>query len=206
MLQNFNLEKPVTFETDVSNYVTADVLLQSDEKGNLHSMTFFSSKMSLKECNYEIYDKKLLTIVKAFEEWHFKIHGTADPVTVLTDHKNLKYFIIIYKLNHHQVCWNKFLSEFNFNIIYQSEVTNSVTDALTHYTDDGLCNEKNPQNAHQYQTILEGQWFQLNMFNIYEFSIINVITVALVTFQSQKCNLQSTVENSDNEDFTTDFN
>ena len=118
MLQNFNLEKPVILKTDVSDYVTADMLSQSNEKGNLHSVTFFSSKMSSEKCNYEIYDKELLIIVKAFKEWCFKIYGTADSVTVLTDYKNLKYFIIICKLNCCQACWNEFLSKFNFNIIY----------------------------------------------------------------------------------------
>ena len=68
MLQNFNLEKPVIIEMNASDYVTAGVLSQPDEEGNLHSVTFFSNKMFLKECNYEIYDKELLVIVKAFEE------------------------------------------------------------------------------------------------------------------------------------------
>ena len=118
VLQNFNLEKPVTLKTDASDYVTAGVLSQPDEEGNLHSVAFFSSKMSSEECNYEIYDKELLVIVKAFEEWCSETHGTSDPVTVLTDHKNLEYFTITCKLNCCQACWNEFLSEFNFNIIY----------------------------------------------------------------------------------------
>ena len=150
MLQNFNSEKPVTLETNASDYVAADVLSQSDEKGNLHPMIFFSSKMFSEKCNYEIYNKELLVIVKAFEEWCFEIYGTADPVTMLTDYKNLKYFITICKLNCCQAYWNEFLSEFNFNIIYQLKVINSVTDALTCCADDCPHNKKDPQNAHQY--------------------------------------------------------
>ena len=148
MLQNFNLKKPVIFKTDASDYVTVDMLSQLNEKRNLHSVIFFFSKMSSEECNYEIYNKELLIIVKAFEEWHFEIYGTADPVTVLINHKNLKYFITICKLNCHQAHWNEFLSEFNFNIIYQLEVINSVTDALICCADDCLCNKKDSQNAH----------------------------------------------------------
>ena len=105
-------------------------------------MTFFSSKMSSEECNYEIYNKELLIIVKAFEEWHSEIFDIADPVTILTDHKNLKYFIITCKLNCYQACWNEFLSKFNFNIIYQSETINSVTDAFICHIGDGFCNKK----------------------------------------------------------------
>ena len=206
VLQNFNLEKPVTLETDTSDYVTADVLSQPDEEENLHSVIFFSSKMSLKECNYKIYNKELLTIVKAFEKWHSETHDTTDPVTVLTNYKNLKYFTTTCKLNHHQAHWNEFLSEFNFNIIYWPGAINSVTDTLTHHAGNGPCNEKDPQNAHQYQIILGGQQFQLNMFNVYYFNVINVTTVVLVTLQSQKCNLQSIMEDSDDENFTINFN
>ena len=184
MLQNFNLEKPVTVETDASDYVTADVLSQSDEKGNLHPVIFFSNKMSLEECNYEIYNNKLLTIVKMFEEWCSKTHGTADPVTVLTDHKNLEYFTTTCKLNHHQAHWNEFLSEFNFKIIYQSEVINYAADALTCCADDYPHNEKDLWNAHQYQAIFGDQQFQLNMFNVYDSDVINAVTAVLVTLWS----------------------
>ena len=180
VLQNFNLEKSVIFKTDVLDYVTADVLSQSDEKKNLHSMTFFSSKMFSEECNYEIYNKKLLIIVKAFKEWCFETYSTTDPITVLINYKNLKYFTTTCKLNHCQVHWNEFLSEFNFNIIYWLKAINSVTDALTHHADDCLCNEKNPQNTHQYQIILENQQLQLNMFNVYNSDTVNVITVPSV--------------------------
>ena len=45
-----------------------------------------SHKMNLAECNYEIYDKELLAIVRAFEEWRFELAGTLDLVKVLSDH------------------------------------------------------------------------------------------------------------------------
>ena len=180
MLQNFNSEKPVIFKTDASDYVTADMLSQPDEEKNLHSVTFFSSKMFLKKCNYEIYNKKLLIIVKAFEKWHFKIYGTADPVTMLINHKNLKYFTTTHKLNCCQAHWNEFFSEFNFNIIYQPKATNSVTDALTHYTGNCSHNKKDLQNAYQYQIIFGDQQLQLNMFNAYNSDAVNMTTVAPV--------------------------
>ena len=68
MLQNFNLKKPITFKTDVSDYMITDVLSQSNEKKNLYSVIFFSSKMFSEEYNYKIYNKELLIIVKAFKK------------------------------------------------------------------------------------------------------------------------------------------
>ena len=85
-------------------------------------------------------------------------------------------------------------------------MTNSVTDALTHHAGNCPHNEKNPQNAHQYQTILGDQQLQLNMFNVYNSDTVNMTTVVLVTLQNQKHNLQPIMEDSDNEDFTTNFN
>ena len=184
VLQNFNPEKPVIIETDASDYVTADILSQPDEKGNLHLMIFFFNKMSLKQCNYKIYDKELLVIVKAFEEWHSETHGTVNLMIVLTDHKNQKYFITTHKFNYHQAHWNEFLFKFNFKIIYQSEVINHATDALTCLASDYLHNERDLWNAHQYQAIFGGQQLQLNMFNIYDFGVVNAVIIALVTFQS----------------------
>ncbi len=35
----------------------------------LRPVVFISRKMIVHECNYEIYDKELLAIVKVFEEW-----------------------------------------------------------------------------------------------------------------------------------------
>ena len=60
--------------------------------------------MFSEECNYKIYNKELLIIVKTFEEWHSETHGITDSVIMLIDYKNLEYFIIIYKLNCCQAC------------------------------------------------------------------------------------------------------
>ena len=39
-----------------------------DKVGVLRPVAFLSKKMTPQECNYEIYDKELLAIVRAFEE------------------------------------------------------------------------------------------------------------------------------------------
>jgi len=55
--------------------------------------------MSLAELNYDIYDKKLLAIVAAFQEWRVYLKGFKYQIRVLTDYKNLTYFITIKALN-----------------------------------------------------------------------------------------------------------
>ena len=80
-------------KTDASDYVSGGILSQYDENDVLHPVAYFFKKHSAAECNYEIYDKKLMAIVCAFEEWHPELKGSSTSVEVITDHKNLEYFM-----------------------------------------------------------------------------------------------------------------
>ena len=81
-------------KADASDYVSAEVLFQRDEEGVLYSIVFFSKKHFSTECNYEIYDKELMTIVRCFEEWRAELKESSHIIKVLSDHKNLEYFMI----------------------------------------------------------------------------------------------------------------
>jgi hypothetical protein len=52
-------------------------------------LNFFFCKFFPTEINYEIHDKKLLTIVDAFEEWHHLLEGIQHEIIVYFDHTNL---------------------------------------------------------------------------------------------------------------------
>ena len=87
ILQHFNYERGIVVKTDISDYVSVGVLLQPDDNGVLRHVVFFSKKHSPAECNYEIYDKELLPIVRSFEKWRPHLIGAAQPIRALTDHK-----------------------------------------------------------------------------------------------------------------------
>jgi len=57
--------------------------------------------MTLAECNYPIYNKELLAIIKAFEEWRAYLEGLQrqDPFLVYSDHQALEYFMTTKKLS-----------------------------------------------------------------------------------------------------------
>ena len=55
--------------------------------------------MAPAECNYDIYDKELLAIIHTFEEWRPELEGAAEQIQVITDHKNLEYFMITKQLS-----------------------------------------------------------------------------------------------------------
>ena len=99
ILRHFDPDKPSTVECDSSDYVNAGCLSQPDENGVLHPVAFFSRRLTLTECNYDIYDKELMAIVRAFEEWRAELEGAGVPVEVISDHKNLQHFMTTKRLS-----------------------------------------------------------------------------------------------------------
>ena len=136
ILIHFDPEKEIVVETDASDYVSAGILSQYDDNGILRPVAYFSRKHTPAECNYEIFDKELLAIVKAFENWRPELEGSAYPIDVVTDHKNLEYFTTTKLLSRRQARWAEFLSRFNFKIRYRPGKQGGKPDALTRRTAD----------------------------------------------------------------------
>ena len=67
ILFHFDFKKQIVIEINVLNYVVVEIISQYDNDENLQFVIYFSIKMLLVEYNYEIYDKKLLTIIRVFE-------------------------------------------------------------------------------------------------------------------------------------------
>ena len=65
-------------------------------------MAFFSKTFSLAERNYEIYDRELLAMIRALEEWQHYIQGSGHTTNVLSDHQNLTIYKDAWKLNRRQ--------------------------------------------------------------------------------------------------------
>ena len=157
ILAHFDPDKETWIESDASDYVVAAVLSQKDDQGVIRPVAFLSKKMSPAECNYDIYDKELLAIIRAFEEWHPELAGTPieDPIRVITDHRNLEYFMTSKKLNRRQARWAEFLSEFNFKITYRPGKMGAKPDSLTRRQGDIPEDMEDVRNQFQNQTILK---------------------------------------------------
>ena len=65
------------YDRHTSDWVFTEILSQYSDDNILHPVTFFSKKHSVQEVNYEIYDKELLIIICAFEEWRPELEGSA---------------------------------------------------------------------------------------------------------------------------------
>ena len=165
ILVHFDPSKECHVETNSSDYVSAGVLSQKDN-GILHPVAYFSKRIAPAECNYEIYDKELLAIIRCFKEWRPELEGTAMPVKVLTDHKGLKYFMTTKKLTPRQAKWAEFLSEFNFVVTYQSGKKNDKADALTRKPNKRPISNENDQQEHRMQVLLPPERIEIQPIEI----------------------------------------
>ena len=123
----------------------------------MHPVAYFSKRLSPAECNYEIYDKELLAIIRCFEQWRPELEGAGFPIKVLSDHKNLQYFTTTKQLTHRQARWSEYLSRFRFSITYRPGVQGQKPDALTRRTQDAPALEE--ARAYRNQTLLRPELF-----------------------------------------------
>ena len=83
---------PFRLETDSSDFATGAVLEQLGEDNLWHPVAFYSKSLNEHERNYEIYDKELLAIIRALEEYRHYLEGHPTPIEIWSDHLNLTYF------------------------------------------------------------------------------------------------------------------
>ena len=55
-------------KADLSDYVTKGILFYYNKDGVLYSIVYFLKRLNPAECNYEIYNKELLAIIRYFKQ------------------------------------------------------------------------------------------------------------------------------------------
>jgi hypothetical protein len=71
-------------------------------------VAYYLKKHSPAKCNYDIYDKELMAIIKVLNEWRPGCEGAAYPSQLITDHKNLEYLMTKKLLNRRHARWSEF--------------------------------------------------------------------------------------------------
>jgi len=97
-------------ETNASDYTLAAILSIMTKNNEIHPIAFHSQMFSASKLNYDVHDKELLVIFEAFKIWRHYLEGSASPIDVVTDHKNLEYFSTTKILTCQQVRWSEYLS------------------------------------------------------------------------------------------------
>ena len=111
-----NFNKWFFLQADASAYGVGAVLSQEGEhltdtlakrqKPILHPIAYFSCTFTPTECNYDIYKRELLAVMKFLAHWRPYLEWTREPFTILSDHANLQYWKSPKNLNQHMTRWH----------------------------------------------------------------------------------------------------
>ena len=159
VLAHTNPQAPFLVETDASDFALGCVLSQLDPDGNPRPCAYYSRSLSPAERNYSVFDKELLAIKTAFEEWRHYLEGGEHQVKVLSDHKGLQFLADAKVMNQRHARWSTFFRRFNFVITYRPGSSNSLADALSRRAD---YEPQNPDTSQpQEEHILERNAVQI---------------------------------------------
>ncbi len=161
ILRHFDQTYDFILEIDSFNYVNDEVLSQYDDEDVLHSIVFYSKNMFSAECNYEIYDKKLLIIIWAFKHWRLELKLINISIKMFINHQALISLMKDKKLSQWQMRWVQKLADFNFKIMYQSDKQNIKINALTHWADFMSRDFDDERVQYQRTTILTLNWIKI---------------------------------------------
>ena len=148
VIQQFDPKKPVTVETDASDFAQGDIQSQKYEV-RLHTIAFHSRKFTEAEINYDTADKELLAIIDCFKRWRRYLEGAENQVQVMTDHQNLELFLTTKVLYRRQARWAQELAGYDFKIFFCPGQQNSEADYLSRRSEYQLKKggDKNPETT-----------------------------------------------------------
>jgi hypothetical protein len=130
VLHNADPNKCYILDTDTSNFAVGTILSQDYSDGR-HPIGFFSKSLSPAEWNYDIYDRELLAIIYAIQVFRYLLLGAQQKFLIRCDHQNLKYFKSPQKITPCQARWNKFLQDYNFELVHFPGKSNTIADLLS---------------------------------------------------------------------------
>ena len=156
ILTQWDPSRETFLETDCSGFALGGQLSQGVD-GKRKPVAYYSKKLSKAEINYPIHDKELLAIIRCLEQWDAELRSCQNGFTVLTDHRNLEYFMSKRPLSERQARWAEYLSRFNMNVQYRPAKEAVIPDALSRKDQDKLTPEDHESREQQ---LLSNQMLQ----------------------------------------------
>lgn len=121
---------PYWLEVDLSDFAQGRVLSQFIN-GKWHPVAYRSKSLSKTERNYEIYDKEMVAIMSALDDWRQYLLGASERFEIWSDHQNLQYFRKPQKLNRRRARWVTELAEYDFVLVHKPGTQMVKSDLLS---------------------------------------------------------------------------
>lgn len=124
-----NFDKPFAICTDASKYSLGAVLVQEDETGFQHPISFASRKLNKPEINYSVFEKEALGVVFGIE--HFKQYLYGREFIVYCDQKSLSQIFKLKDPTSRIARWIITLQQYSYKIIHKPGRLNLMADYLS---------------------------------------------------------------------------
>ena len=148
-------------------------------------MTFYFGKFIISEVNYPVYDKKLATIIFAFDEWQSYLVGAEHRIQ---DHKNLIYFNTNRTLTRRHAHWSSFLTDYDFEILFRPDIKHGKAKALSRRPDFALCPGEDAYSQQSHCLLRPDQYQMFATCLLHDDSLVNEIAKATITMSNTFAN------------------
>src|SRR5690606_19298251 len=126
---NNELNEPIFLICDACLTGVGSWIGQGKDLEHVRPAAFHSRKVTKAQTTYPVYEQELLAIIDGLRTFRYNLLGT--HFTVVTDHKGLVDFLGKKDLTPRLVRWQLEMSQYNFDVIYQPGVANTIADALS---------------------------------------------------------------------------
>ena len=126
-----NFDKPFFLAVDASNVGAGGVLMQEDEQGVEHPVSYYSKKFTPAQQNYSVIEKELLALILALQHFAVYIPAFGPTIRVYTDHHPLKYLNELGAKNQRLTRWSLFLQQYSLKISHVKGTDNVLADCLS---------------------------------------------------------------------------
>ncbi len=128
-----NFALSFSLQVDASARGAGAVLMQADEAGIEHPVSYFSKKFTKCQQNYSVIEKEALALLLALQ--HFEVYlSSGNRIVVYTDHNPLTFLSRMSNSNQRLMRWALIVQEFDLDIRYKKGAENIVADALSRVT------------------------------------------------------------------------
>lgn len=122
---------PFKLEVDASAVGAGAVLLQEDEQGIDHPVSYFSLKFYKHQLQDSTIEKEALALLFALQHFEVYLGSSTSPLQVYTDHNPLVFFRRMFNHNHRLMHWSLIIQDFNIDIRHKKGSENIIADALS---------------------------------------------------------------------------
>ncbi len=126
ILKHYDWDANLCMKINASNHEVKDMLSQKNKIDQWHFIVYYSYKFKEVKVRLDMHDKELYVIVLDFKNWQHYFQSSKWFICVITNHNNLRYFMMIKKLNIWQMRWAEKLTAFDFHIKYHRDKLNSA--------------------------------------------------------------------------------